>query len=53
MTSQVADYYGEAARHLETDPCSVIGKKYKDWPKLLRVKTLYFQALSHVSIGTP
>ena len=53
MRLKVAAYYTESARSMDTDPCSIIAKKYKDWPKLLRVKMLYFQALSHVSSAQP
>ena len=41
----------ESSRCLETEPCTVmINKKSKDWPKLLRIKTIYFTALSHVCV---
>ena len=46
---QVSEYYNQCLRPLETEPCNIIAKKNKDWPKLLKMKTLYFQAISHVS----
>ena len=49
QTLQVAEYYSQVARLLDTEPCIVIAKKYKEWPKLMKIKVLYFQAISHVS----
>ena len=40
------------SRSLEMEPCNIVAKKYKDWSRLLKVKMLYFQALSHVSEQT-
>jgi len=33
------------------EPCNIVAKKYKDWTRLLKVKMLYFQALSHFFQG--
>ena len=46
---QVTEYYTQVQRSLEVDPCNVISKKHKDWPRLLKIKIHYFQAVSHVS----
>lgn len=46
---QVSECYSQAIRALESEPCSVITKKNKDWLKLLKIKVVYFQALAHVS----
>ena len=46
---QVTEYYTQVQRSLEVDPCNVISKKHKDWPRLLNIKIHYFQAVSHVS----
>ena len=47
---QVSEFYSRCCGLLEgAGVCVVIGKKNKDWPKLLKFKVFYYQAIAHVN----
>ena len=45
---QVSEFYSRCVGLLEGNVCNVIAKKNKDWPKLLKFKVFYYQAIAHV-----
>ena len=47
-TLQVSEFYGRCVGLLDGSVCNVIAKKNRDWPKLLKFKVLYYQAIAHV-----
>ena len=47
---QVAEYYQSVLMVLESDVGAAVVKKFKDWPKLLQIKTIYYTSIAHVIV---